>query len=119
VFTAQAPIGRPISGVLPGRRSGALGRPRLTSVAVPVTVFGAAVAAVSVVGPAGGFDARAAGTTVQATVAAFARKLALTEIFGERLTDGPLAGENRPPRFHTEKDAVPELVGGQQNVSVR
>jgi hypothetical protein len=68
-----------------------------------VTVFGDAVAAVSVVGPAGGFDARAAGTAVQATVAGFARKLALTEIFGERVTDSP---------------AVPELVF-QQNVSVR
>lgn len=104
VFTAQALVGRPG----PEPRSGASGRQLLTSVAVPVTVFGDAVAAVSVVGPAGGFDARAAGTTVQATVTAFARKLALTEIFGAQPAEDAFAGDTRTAKFHMGKHAVPE-----------
>lgn len=119
VFTAQAPIGRPAPGMIPEPRSGGPAPRRLLSVAVPVIVFGHPVAAVSVVGLAGGFDARAAATTTQATVTAFARKLALTEIFGEQLSDGPLRGETRPGEFHAEKHAVPEFVGGTQNEAVR
>lgn len=119
VFTAQAPIGRLAPGPIPAPRSGSPVPRQLTSVAAPVIVFGYPVAAVSVVGPAGGFDPRATGAAVQTTVTAFARKLALTEIFGEQLAENPLPGESRTAEFHAEKHAVPELAGGQQNESVR
>jgi hypothetical protein len=105
--------------MIPAPRSGVPAARRLTSVAVPVSVFGSPVAAVSVVGLAGGFDTRAAGTAAQATATAFARRLALTETFGEELAGTPPPGESRAAEFHAEKHAVPELVGGQQNDPVR
>lgn len=117
VFTARTSIGQ--RGLIPTPRSGRFASNRLASVAVPVFVFDHAVAAVSVVGPDGVFDVRATGSHVRATAVAFARKLALTEIFGEQFADGLLGYGGRATEFHTEERAVPELVGGRQNESVR
>lgn len=87
---------------------------QLASAAVPVSVFGSAVAAVSTVGPAVGFDSRANGAHLQAAAAALARKLALTETFGEQLAMvTPLL--NGGERAHTEKRTASEPVCGREN----
>jgi DNA-binding IclR family transcriptional regulator len=68
---------------VPTQRGGRVHREnRLVSTALPVSVFGGAVAAVSVVGQADSVDVRGVTSPLRSIAVAFSRRLALTALFG-------------------------------------
>lgn len=84
-FLAHIVIERSLSADIPTPRGTSTKHFRLAGTAAPVSVFGDAVAAISVVGLADRFDSETSGSYLRGTVGALAHRLALTTVFCDPL----------------------------------
>jgi DNA-binding IclR family transcriptional regulator len=82
-FLAHATLGESAHSAIPLPRGSQPKSYHLASAAIPVTVLGVTVAAISVVGHADTFNIQAYGTHLRSTATAFGRRLSLTAVFAE------------------------------------